>query len=120
MDADVIDALRLGGAPEEVIEQAIAQMDAPTIEDDDVEVWPENWPTFLFFCAQQSRWNWLAIPKKDGATLLRRTGLNWPSVEIAIDYAIRRGDFKSKNRTALYDDVAMLELEALKVFSDQE
>lgn len=110
--------MRQAGAPEEVIERA--EREASEAADESFEVWPENWPTFLFFCALQTRWNWIVIPSAQGSAKTRRTGLNWPAVEIAIDYAIRRGDFAKRHRTALYDDVVTMELEALKVFSDQD
>jgi hypothetical protein len=112
----VIDTLRLAGAPEEVIEQAEADMAAAVAAADDggFEVHADNWKTFMFFCSLQTQWDIVVLP--DGRT--RRAGLKWPSVEIGIDHAIARGDFKRRDRTALFDDVTMMELEAVKVFSE--
>lgn len=109
VDADILHGMRLLGASEEEIEAAEEQV-SPT-DDQAFEVFEENWSTFMFFCSLQTRWKVVALPSGK----VRRVGLNWLEVESKVNRTIPR-----KDRTALLDELETLELEALKVFSEQD
>lgn len=97
------------GAPDDVIAEAEERARAP-VEEEAFGVFEENWSTFILFCSLQTRWNVVVLP----SGRIRRVGLNWPAVESKVNRTIPR-----KDRPALLDELELLELEALKVFSEQ-
>ncbi|MFC7515098.1 hypothetical protein ACFQUU_08790 [Herbaspirillum sp. GCM10030257] len=100
--------MRQLGAPEEVIQAAEKNADKPA-EDEDFGVFEENWRTFLFFRDLRTKWDLVVLP----SGRVKRVGLQWSEAERLMK--IRH--LPRKDRTALWDDLLMMELEALDVFS---
>lgn len=72
----------------------------------DFELWPEHWPAWMVFLGCSTQWDW-----EQG----QRTGLNYSRVEIV---ASRYG-VKKKRRDEVFQQVQVLEREALKVWKSQ-
>jgi hypothetical protein len=71
---------------------------------DDVEVWPENWPSFALLRDCQTQWR----VGMGGAT-----GLDYPAVMALLEF---RG-FPAGDRQQLFDDLQVMELAALEEMS---
>lgn len=75
------------------------------IEEDDVEVWPDNWPVFRLFNALGTQW-------RTGAA--GATGLDYSVVrEVAILIGI-----KKRQIPELFPDLQVMEAEALAVMAE--
>lgn len=75
--------------------------------DDDVEVWPDNWPAFRLFNAMSTQWRTGA----GGAT-----GLDYTSIrDVASFLGIKRYQIPE-----IFPDLQAMEAEALLVMSDSK
>lgn len=109
VDADILKGMRLLGASSEVIEAASEQV-KDECEEEGFGVFEENWKTFNFFRSLQTRWNVVVMPNGR----IRRVSLKWLEVESKVNRT-----FPRKDRTALLELLETLELESIKVFSEQ-
>lgn len=75
------------------------------IEDDDVEIWPDNWPVFLLFNALGTQWR----TGECGAT-----GLDYTSIRDVASYI----GIKKRQIPELFPDLQIMEDEALAVMAE--
>lgn len=76
-------------------------------EDDDCEVWQENWQSVTLFLALSTQWN----VSPAGSAL----GINYVSIESIM----RIFSIKKKKRVAMFDDIRLMELAALGVLREK-
>ena len=74
-------------------------------DDDDTEVWPENWPAFQIFASLQTQWR---------VGVSGRTGLDYPALYPLLDRQAK----DAAEWDALFDDVQAMEIAALNQMSD--
>lgn len=74
-------------------------------EDDAVEIWDINWPSFMAFLACENQWRVAA-----GFGFFARLGLEWP----AVDVLIRRRCLSDRE----FEDLVVMEAAALEVFAE--
>ncbi|EJM92405.1 DUF1799 domain-containing protein [Pseudomonas sp. GM67] len=90
-------------APEEQL--SLFGLSAEDLEEDDVEVWPDNWPVFRLFNALGTQWRTGAC----GAT-----GLDYSVIrEVASLIGI-----KKRQIPELFPDLQVMEAEALAVMAE--
>lgn len=75
------------------------------IEEDDVEIWPDNWPVFRLFNALGTQWRTGAC----GAT-----GLDYTSIRDVASYL----GIKKRQIPELFPDLQVMEAEALAVMAE--
>jgi hypothetical protein len=75
------------------------------IEEDDVEIWPDNWPVFRLFNALGTQWRTGA----GGAT-----GLDYTSIRDVASYI----GIKKRRIPELFPDLQVMEAEALAVMAE--
>lgn len=73
-------------------------------EDDEYEVWPENWPAFNLFCRLQTQWHYAS-----GGMGATATGLNYLVLLALMD----RMNLDADEHDQLFSDVQTLERTAL-------
>ena len=74
-------------------------------DDEQIEVWPENWQAFQLFCVMQTQWN---------VGMGGRTGLRYEALYPLID----RHAKDEEQWKALFDELRTMEYAALKQMSD--
>ena len=104
VDRNVVDGLIAMCAPAEIIAAAQSQLIG---EDDDCEVWPENWQSVTLFLALSTQWN----VSPAGSAL----GINYVSIESIM----RIFSIKKKKRMTMFDDIRLMELAALSVLREK-
>jgi len=90
-------------APEETL--SLFGLDADDFEEDDVEIWPDNWPVFRLFNALGTQW---------------RTGAGGAT---GLDYSVIREvanliGIKKRQIPELFPDLQVMEAEALAVMAE--
>lgn len=75
-------------------------------DQDDTEVWPENWPAFLLFCKMQTQWL---------SGMAGKTGLNYLVLLALLD----RMKLSNEDHDALFDELQVLERSALETMSQK-
>jgi hypothetical protein len=75
------------------------------IEDDDVEIWPDNWPVFRLFNALGTQWR--VGPGGE-------TGLDYTSIRDVASYI----GIKKRQIPELFPDLQVMEAEALAVMAE--
>ncbi|MCW2099734.1 UNVERIFIED_ORG: uncharacterized protein DUF1799 [Pseudomonas psychrophila] len=78
---------------------------APEDLDEDVEVWPDNWPAFRLFNAMATQWRTGAC----GAT-----GLDYTSIRDVAEFI----GIKKKQIKEIFPDLQVMEAEALAVMAE--
>ena len=73
--------------------------------DDDMEIWPDNWPAFRLFNAMSTQWRTGAC----GAT-----GLDYTSIRDVAEYL----GIKKKTIPDIFPDLQVMEAEALAVMGE--
>lgn len=80
---------------------------SPEDFDQDVDVWPDNWPAFRLFNALSTQWRVGAC----GAT-----GLDYTAIRDVADYI----GIKKKQIAEIFPDLQVMEAEALLVMSESK
>ena len=75
--------------------------------DEDMEVWPDNWPAFCLFNAMSTQW-------RTGAS--GATGLDYTSLRDVASYL----GIKTKQLREIFPDLQVMEVEALLVMSESK
>ena len=90
-------------APDETL--SLFGLGADDFEEDDVEIWPDNWPGFRLFNALGTQWRTGA----GGAT-----GLDYASIRDVASYI----GIKKRQIPELFPDLQVMEAEALAVMAE--
>lgn len=101
IDADIVAQMRIWGAPTEAIAkaEALIQEHAKADEvDDDFELWPENWPTWMAFSAVCLQWRYRGL---EGV----RAGLDLPGVEVVLGWPRKR----SRRQQEIFHHLQLME-----------
>lgn len=107
VDENVLDGMRRTGATEEQIaEVAASWAETDAVEDEDFEVYADNWESVMFFLGLETQWTYAA----PGMGVPRLVGL--PSNQIESEMSMR--GIARRLRRALLDDLRLCERGALK------
>lgn len=102
----MLDALRAAGAPPEITAAALSDLN---VDDDEFEVWPENWQTLSVFLALGTVWSWVT----PGMGHPLRIGIS--AMEIKATLWLM--GLKKRKRQRIFQDIRVMERVALDVFS---
>lgn len=108
-DDQVIEAMRLAGASEEVI--VLAGRAREQSKDLRFEVWPENWDALRIFTSLDTSWSRLSL----GRGVVVRTGI----AAAEIESTLRLFGAKKASRWQILQDIRLMEQAALDVFAAQ-
>ena len=109
VDENVLEGMRSTGATDEQIAEVVASWDAPDadpVDDEDFEVYADNWESVMFFFGLETQWTY-ATP---GMGAPRLVGL--PSSQIEAEMNMR--GIARKQRLGLLSDLRLCERGALR------
>lgn len=115
IDADIVLQMRALNAPAAAIAKAEAlaeQHQAQADQEDDFELWPENWDTWVAFRAVDRQWRYRGM---EGL----RAGLDLPGVEVVLGWPRKR----SRRQQQLFYHLQLMEravLEAERELAEQK
>lgn len=97
----------MAGVPEEELYKFIGES-KPVQQEQDFEIWQENWQTFIFFEALSTQWK--IISGMGGAQVI---GLDYPAIETMM----RIKNIPRKTQAPLFLQLQIMEREALDVMN---
>lgn len=103
----MINSLKQAGVPAEDIAKFIGER-KPNSSEQDFEVWPDNWVTFIFFIELATQWR--VVSGMAGNVML---GLDYPGVEAMM----RIKNIPKKQKLTLFTELQIMEREALEVLN---